>query len=379
MYYELIDLEVCMKVLLVITGLGMGGAERVVVDLADGLVSRGHKVKIAYMTGPELVLPKSEEIEIVSLKMKSSKQIPTAYLKLRKLIKKFQPDIIHSHMFHANMLTRLIKLSISTSNLINTSHNTIEDGNIKARMLAFKISDSLADISTNVSNEAVTEYVRGGAVKSERMITVPNGIDVDRFNFDKVARARIREDLQLVNKKMLLAVGRFTPQKDYPNLLNALHLLRDSRQDFKVFIVGDGPLKSDIEQLINDLELTNIVELLGTREDVSSLMSATDVFVLSSAWEGFGLVVAEAMACERAVVATDCGGVAEVLGNTGKLVPLKNSEALANKIDEVLDMDSTEYTENGTIARERIIENYSLNINIDNYLKLYKILINNAL
>lgn len=358
-----------MKVLLVITGLGMGGAEHVVANLADELVNRDHEVKVAYMTGPKLVLPKSKKIEVVSLEMNSYTDTLSSYLQLRKLINSFNPDVVHSHMFHANIFTRLLRISVNIPKLISTAHNTNEGG--KTRMLAYRITDKLTDISTNVSSEAVSEFIRKGAVKTGRMVNVTNGIDIRKFSFDRNARGNIRAELSVNNEKVLLAVGRLDTQKDYPNLINAVHFLSKNRKDFKLFIAGDGPLKDDLKQRIDELNLTDVIQFLGIRRDTPSLMSAADVFVLSSAWEGFGLVVAEAMACERLVVATDCGGVKEVIGETNFLVPPKNFQALANALERALELSVNERLELGIKARQRVIQHYSLGGAIKKWLYLY--------
>lgn len=358
-----------MKVLLVITGLGMGGAEHVVVNLADELVNRGHEVKIAYLSGPGLVLPSNENIEVIALNMNGYKKIIPTYLKLNKLIKFFKPDVVHSHMFHANILTRLLKISTKIPRLISTVHTNHEGG--KTRMLAYRITDKLADISTNVSDDAVSTFIRKGAVKTGRMVNVTNGIDIRKFSFDKTARKKIRTEMSIENEKVLLSVGRLDTSKDYPNLLNAIYILNKNRQDFKLFIVGDGPLKHDLEQLTKKLKINNVVEFIGIRRDVHSLMSASDVFVLPSAWEGFGLVVAEAMSCERVVVATDCGGVAEVIGDAGVTVQPRNSKQLASELNKALDMNEEESSVLGCKARQHIVNNYSLNDNVNSYLELY--------
>lgn len=358
-----------MNILLIITGLGMGGAEHVVVNLADELVKRGHQVKIAYLTGQALVLPESPSIEVISIGMAGAKSFFSAYFKLRSLIKSFKPDVVHSHMVHANILSRLVRLTVNIPKLICTAHNTSEGG--KLRMLAYRLTDKLADISTNVSEEAVAAFVSKGAVKPGRMLAVANGIDTAKFSFNKSDRERLRKELKITDQKMLLAVGRLDTQKDYPNLLNSIYLLKQKRQDFKVFIVGDGPLRAELRQRVKELELTEYVEFLGLRRDVAQLMSAADVFVLSSAWEGFGLVVAEAMACERQVVATDCGGVKEVVGDAGFIVSARDSSALVNSINTVLDMNPLGRSQLGANARVRIVQEYSLSKSTGSYLDIY--------
>ena len=357
-----------MKILLVITGLGMGGAEHVVVDLADRLAVLGHEVKIAYLTGPVLVTPVSPDIELVPIGMTSTKSFFIGYLKLRNLVKNYKPDVVHSHMFHANILSRLLRVTLKIPRLVCTAHSTDEGG--KLRMLAYRITDSLADISTNVSSKAVESFVRKGAVMAERMVAVPNGIDTDKFFFDENVRHENRKNL-FKEKNIILAVGRFTEAKDYPNLLSAISILRNKRDDFKLLIVGDGPLKSDLASYVESLGLDSFVCFLGIRTDIPDLMSSSDIFVLSSAWEGFGLVVAEAMACERVVVATDCGGVREVVGACGILLEPKNSELLAQALNKALDLTPEERAVIGAAARQRIIDNYSLDANIGLFMRCY--------
>lgn len=135
--------------------------------------------------------------------------------------------------------------------------------------------------------------------------------------------------------------------------------------------MGGGPLKDELLQLRERLQLTDCLEFLGIRRDVAKLMSAADVFVLSSALEGFGLVVAEAMACERPVVATDCGGVKEVVGDAGFTVPTGDFDVLASSINMVLGMSPADRLQLGINARGRIVQEYSLSKNVDFFLSIY--------
>lgn len=359
-----------LKVLLLITGLGMGGAEHVVVNLADELVKLGHKVKIAYLTGDVIVSPKNPYIQLIPIKMNSPKDLIGAYFRLNKVVKKFKPDVIHSHMFHANIISRLLRLTTNIPKIISSSHNTNEGGRL--RMLSYRMTDRLVNISTNVSQEAVDILVNKGAIKSGRMVSVVNGIDTSYFRFNNDARKMKRIELGIVDKKTILAVGSLTLQKDYDNLLNAIALLKQDDNDFKLLIVGDGALKAELILLTKKLGIVDCVEFLGIRRDIPMLMSASDVFVLSSAWEGFGLVVAEAMATERVVVATDCGGVSEVIGSDGFLVETGNSSLLAKSLYEALNLNDEERSIIGASARKRIIDNYSLSANVEAYLELYR-------
>lgn len=349
-----------MKILYVITGLGQGGAERVVCDLADEMFKKGHEVKIAYLTGDIVFRPEYQEIELIKINLNDVRTLLTAYIRLAKVIKKFRPDVVHSHMVHANILTRLVRLATPMDKLISTAHNSNEGGTL--RMLGYRVTHRLADLSTNVSQEATQAFKDMGAVPNNGMLTVYNGISLEKFKNIPEARARLEKELNLNRDcKIILTVGRFNEQKDYPNLLHAINLLKkEVNYPFKVIIAGDGELRELIEKKVNNLGLHDNITLLGRRNDIPELMSAADLFVLSSKYEGFGLVIAEAIACECLVVATDCGGVAEVLNNPDFLVLPEDPVALKKKIKQVLDLS---YSKKQNVISKNIRwvrENFSL-------------------
>lgn len=359
-----------MKILYVITGLGQGGAERVVCDLADAMFENGHEVKVAYLTGDVITKPVHKEIEIIKVNLNNLRTLLPAYIKLSKIIKIFEPHIVHSHMIHANIIMRLLRITTHIDKLISTAHSNNEGGTI--RMLGYRVTHRLADITTNVSNIATQKFESLGAVPSKGMLTIYNGIDLDRFFYDPNASGQIQQELSIdLNCKIILAVGRFSEQKDYPNLLKAIYLLKKECEfSFKLVIAGDGELRSTIEDIINTLKLKDDVILLGRRDDIPQLMSAADLFVLPSKYEGFGLVVAEAMACECLVVATDCGGVAEVLNNSDFLVLPEDSVALKDKLNSVLSLNNDQKESVIEKNLKHVHENFSLEyiIEIWNYL-----------
>ncbi|WP_181317579.1 glycosyltransferase [Photobacterium kishitanii] len=358
-----------MKILLVITGLGMGGAENLVVNLADKYVEQGHEVVIAYAFGDAVVTPKNENIQLVSLGVSSYSDFFSAYFKLRALVTKFQPDVIHSHMIHANLLARLVRLTTKVPRLVCTAHSINEGGCL--RMLAYRMTDNLVDISTNVSQEAADKFIELGAAPAKKMKAVLNGIDTNTFMFSADKRIKYRKQFCLNDDKLIVAVGSLNLPKDYPNLLNAISIVVANKLNVKVKVIGDGPLKDNLLQLVDELNLADVVEFVGISRDVSGIMSASDLFVLSSSFEGFGLVVAEAMACERPVVATDCGGVKEVVGSIGKLVAPENSDDLAKGIIEVLNKPEQELQQLGKQGRQRILNKYSLDYVVEQYMNLY--------
>jgi len=360
-----------MKILLVITSLGVGGAERLVTNYADVFVKSGHDVVLAYLYGKAELLPTDRRVQVVNIGLsKNPVSLFNVLRNLRQLIWDFSPDVVNSHLVHANILMRLLRIFTTIPRLISSAHNTNEEG--RFRMLAYRLTDSLADISTNVSVGAVDAFIREKAVKPERMIALHNSIDIEQFVYRNDLRCKIRGELDIPeNTQLLLAVGRLGASKDYPNLLKSFSIICETKKSIKLLIVGDGPLREKLLLLAKSLNVDSKVMFLGVRHDVPALMSACDFFVLSSAWEGFGLVVAEAMSCNRIVVATDSGGVKEVLGSYGFLVPPSDSTALAKGISNALALDMQERKKLGILARKRIEELYSMEKTAAKWLSLY--------
>ena len=363
-----------MKILFLITGLGGGGAEKVVVDLADRITDLGHEVKIAYLKGEVVVKPTSKTIELIGLGLDRPSQLFEAYEKYKALIKTYQPDVVHAHMVHANIFARVTRKFLSIPKLICTAHSNNEGG--KLRMMAYRITHSLADLTTNVSQSACKSFERLGAVPMGGILKIYNGIDLGRFqknnNTQHLKETQFPSYLQT---KIILAVGRLDEAKDYPNLISAYkNMLIQIQQDSPpiLLIAGEGHQRPQIESLISEYNLNANIKLLGRRDDIHELMSIADIFVLSSSFEGFGLVVAEAMACETFVVATDCGGVKEVMGDTGILVPPKDSQALSQALLNALALSKDEIIKNNQIALNYVKNNFDLNVIIEKWIEIYE-------
>jgi glycosyltransferase involved in cell wall biosynthesis len=343
-----------------------------VTNLADRYAAAGHEVMLVRFHGEAELQPADPRVRLESLAMRRS---PTgvlgALVRFRHLMRTFRPDVVNSHLVHANILTRLLRPVTPMPRLVSSAHNTDEEG--RGRMLAYRLTDRLADISTNVSAEAVQAFVDQGALRSGRMKVVHNGIDTLAFAFDATALVAVRREMGLSDDEpVLLAVGRLWEQKDYHNLLRALANLSEQGLYPRLLIVGDGPLRQSLADEAESLGVADRVRFLGVRHDVPALMSACDIFVLSSAWEGFGLVVAEAMACERVVVATDSGGVREVIGDAGYLVPPRDSGALAQALALALRLSIDERAQLGRAGRAWIVGRYSIEATAQRYLDIYQ-------
>ncbi|OYQ88373.1 hypothetical protein B9T21_03530 [Wohlfahrtiimonas chitiniclastica] len=354
-----------MKILYTITGLGLGGAEKVVVDLADQMVKRGHTVCIAYLKGNIVVKPKSENVQMISLGLESPKQLLKALYNFRQLIRQFKPDVVHAHMVHANILARLARLMCKIPKLICTAHSSNEGG--KARMIAYRYTDGLSDLNTNVSQEALDVYITKKAFNIHKSLVVYNGIDVNHFSPLPLPEYDYRQE-----KIQFLSVGRLVDAKDYPNLLHAITQVIQRNQNVHFNIAGDGELRPMIEVLIEQLGIGQYVTLLGRRDDVPDLMRQADCFVLSSKYEGLPTVLLEAIACGLFVIATDCGGSKEILNNNGYLIPSQNHNILAEKILDFINLSENDRIKNNERAEKYIKQNFDLNRVVEQWEKIYE-------
>lgn len=360
-----------MRICHVITGLGTGGAEQQVADLGRVMADRGHTVSIVSLTDEAQPVPIDARIDVRMLGLaKHPAALARCLHALRRTLIQFAPDVVHSHMFHANLLTRLMRPTLAVPRLISTSHSTQEGGHL--RLIGLRWTDRWADRTIGVSDAVVRNLLVHRACPAAKLGTVHNGIDVTRFAPGSALRTTTRAALGIdADTPLLLAVGRLVPAKDYPNLLTAFAQMAQQNPKAILAIAGAGPGHAALVEQAQKLGLADRVRLLGVRRDIPALMNAADLFVSSSAWEGFGLVVAEAMACEKIVVATDCGGVREVVGSCGHLVAPGDSLALADACIAALKLPATSAEAAGRAARARIVQHFSLDTAVDRWLRLY--------
>ena len=333
-----------MKILYTITGLSMGGAETITVSLAHRMQLLGHTVQIMYLSGEQVVnVPK--EIPVKNLCMKKS---PLGFMKslgiARKYIREFAPDVVHANMFHAIIFSRILRLLVKIPRLICTEHSNNYHG--KIRLILEHYTDFLSDLNTNVSKSATEYFVRSGVFSRKKSIAMYNGVDTNRFK--KSINICLHERLNIEGDDFVfINVSRFNKAKDHKTLINAFNIVHQKYNNAKLLCVGDGELREEIQSLVENLNLSNSVIFAGVRQNTQDFYNISDCFVLSSAYEGFGLVLVEAMACELPVIATDCGGTKEVVADKNDLVPVKNPRMLAEKMLEIMNLPDEQREEIG--------------------------------
>jgi glycosyltransferase involved in cell wall biosynthesis len=369
-----------LKILMLSTSLGLGGGDKEVIAIASNLIGRGHEVKMISMVPPGIMglEAHSRGIDVSSLNMSPGFPNPRVIPKLISSIRKWQPDIFHSHMVHANLLARLVRVFTGVPVQISTAQNIDESEGQAWREIAYKATDFLCDLTTNVSKIGVERYIKDGLISKGKAIFIPNSVDINKFYPNKDLRKLTRIELGLEDRFTWLAVGRFYPQKDYDTMIEGFSSALKKYPHALLMIAGEGILQPEIENKVKTLGIEANVKFLGPRRDIPALMNAADAHLMSSSYEGMPLVLLEAAATGLPVVATDVGGVKETVlsGKSGILVPPQNPEALANAIFKLMEIPHGERLEMGKIGREYAIANYSTDEVVTKWEKLYLELLN---
>ncbi len=361
-----------MRIIYGLTSLGMGGAERQALDLAERMRRRGHSVALMVLRPP---LPEQwpTTLSVTHLNMRKN---PVSFLqgfaRGRALLREFRPNLVHSHSFHANMVARILHRSTPKIPVVSTIHNVYEGGWL--RMLAYRFTDPFSVGTTAVSQAAADRFIRVGAVPRNKCTVIQNGIDAHQFSPDLERRNRVRTELDLRGCFVWLAAGRVVPAKDYPNLLRAFAQVAKAHSHARLWITGPATATEEqwLRSHIASLGVSGSVKILGLRRDMPSLFDAADGFVQASAWEGMPLAIGEAMAMEKPVAATDVGGACELAGDTALLVPAKNSVALAGAMIHIMGLSSPLLEGMGRFARTRINEHFNIETKADEWEIFYR-------
>lgn len=351
----------------------MGGAETLLAQLAGRQIEDGHDVSIVTLLDDQEV-PIQGDVRVFAIGKANhrGKSGISALWRFARTILALRPDIVHAHMLHSNLLTRLLRPLLRYPVLVNTVHAVRETNNAFYK-LSYRFLDRLADVTVFVSQEAMNRYRSERLVSSTRSEVVYNGIDLDRFRPDCKCAAAFRREMNLKDSDLVvIAIGRLTEQKDYPNLFAAIDIVALAQPQVRLVVVGDGELDMTLKALVQSRPWAQRMVFTGLRRDIPEVLAASNVLVLSSLFEGFGLVLAEAMACHVPVVSTACGGTSEVVGDAGILVPTQNPEALAEAILETLALRPDILQAQLQRARQRVENLFSIDATVANWDRIYR-------
>jgi GalNAc-alpha-(1->4)-GalNAc-alpha-(1->3)-diNAcBac-PP-undecaprenol alpha-1,4-N-acetyl-D-galactosaminyltransferase len=319
-----------MKVTLVIYGLGGGGAERVMSILANYWVNHSWAVTLIMLVDstqtPFYRLDPRIELKSLGLAQKSTNRLAAIHnvwqrLKiLRREIIASKPDVVISFMNDINVYNILACWNLDIPTIVcEHTYPGATDAN-KIWQFLMKWTYRYADLVTVLTQSAVPFYPPAAGY---RTIVMPNPI---------LTPAPVVVTTQLLPTPSLLAIGRLDPRKGFDLLIQAFHQIHDRYPDWQLTILGEGAIRSELEALRSQLQLTDCVHLPGSVKNVRDYLSQADLFVMSSRVEGFPMALCEAMACGLPVLATDClSGPRDIIENgvNGVLVVTENVDALA--------------------------------------------------
>ncbi|MDQ7781102.1 MAG: glycosyltransferase family 4 protein [Planctomycetota bacterium] len=363
-----------LRILHVITRLVRGGAQNVVISMAEGLAGRGHSCMIA--CGPE----KGSEGELFSRAAEARLPVTVipglvrdvspaddlrALCGLCGIMRAGRFDVVHTHTSKAGFLGRAAASLVGVRTIVHSPHGHIfsPTGRIPGvsdrpamrsvfywiERLAARLAHHVACLSENEMKELSRLHI----VRRHAASVVRNAVDVERIEEELAAcagrdvapadiraavRRTVRESLGVPQTDFVVGVaGRLTSEKAVDVVIRAVREILSGRSDCALIVAGDGPERPRLQELARSLGIEAKTRFLGMRRDLSRVLACLDVFVLPSLYEGFGLVILEAMAAGAPVIATRVGGVPEIVedGVTGLLVPAAHPGALADAIWKV--------------------------------------------
>lgn len=347
-----------MKILHVITSLQTGGAEMLVVNLMPRFKALGHEVGVVVFNGEHTALMERLEKECPECKifrLGTGYYNPWYIIKLIGIMRKY--DVVHTHNSSPQLYAAIANI-FCRKRLITTEHNTT---NRKRSMKLFAMIDKfmypcydriicisdqteenlreylLNDNDNDNDNQHENETLRYENIKLKTNITtINNGVDVETIH-----KAEPIENMKS-ERFVIVMVAAFRPQKDQDTLIRAMAKL--PKDQYEVWLVGDGIRRQSVEELVNSLDVKNNVKFLGLRTDVANILKTANVVVMSSHWEGFGLAAVEGMASAKPVVVSDVDGLKQITENYGLVFAVGDADALADIIRRLHD-DENYYNE----------------------------------
>lgn len=350
-----------MTVMQLVTGLGVGGAERVVMDMAGRLSTQGIRSVVVSLKNDRCLLAQYAHtgFPVYCLEMcRNPWSLIKATVALIGIIHRERVSLIHAHMFHSLCLAIISKIVVRNCNVVFTSHNS--KGFSFLRRLLIRVSKSL--------RAADVIFVAGQHLEmnTARSVVIPNGVPVDLSWTNNKGMAKERW--------IFLSVGSLLPQKNPVGLIRSFAAMR--HKDCELWLAGDGILRPEVEREIAIFGLGDRVRLLGVRQDVSQLLAQADCFVMASRWEGLPMAILEAGAVALPVVAPPVGALPELLADDcGYLVDVSE---LSDALDAVLD-DYAEANRRGMRLRNKIVNGFSLDHMCRAHSELYCSLFNSDL
>jgi glycosyltransferase involved in cell wall biosynthesis len=366
----------------VITGLGVGGAETMLVKLLGAMDRRRFEPHVISLSSDLALAPHIRDLGIEIDVLDSKPYFSNAFSSISSLtqaLRKTRPDVVQTWLYHADLSGGIAAKRLGIPAVWNVQSSTLDPAAVSRstlRVVRYCAWSSRFIPRAIVSCSHAAVHVHEQIGYRGRFHVVANGADLEAFKPDAKARRAIRAELGLDDSVPLIGmIARLHPQKDHPNFLAAASQLVRTHPHVRFLLCGLDlqPANEELTASIDALQLQGHVLRMGLRGDVPRVLNALDIHTLSSSFgEGFSNVIGEAMATGLPCVVTDVGDSALIVGDTGVSVPSRDSAALANGWRALLDLPAGELARLGARARERVAKEFSLAASVMRYEALYE-------
>ncbi len=372
-----------MQVLHIITGLQRGGAETLLCNLCKFDTEHTHTIiSLSELKDSESVLNDQPNVCVYSLNFRHGKIRLSGLSKLYKLIKQIKPDIVQTWMIHADMIGGIVARLAGVKNIFWSVHytNLVKGKSKRSTIFLTKINAFLSYFIPKkiiYCAEKSREVQESLGFKKTKGVVVQNGYDIESFIINTSLGLKFRNELDIHPEAFIIGhVGSYHPLKDQANLIEALTLLDQRGFNFYAVFAGVNldNNNTSLVSLIKNKGLSNRVHLLGRRNDIPSIMNGIDLFILSSESEAFPNVLNEAMACGTPCVSTDVGDASLILGDTGWIVPSKDSESLYSSVIKAVqekESNHRSWSQRSVACRQRIVQKFSLEKMVRKYKEVW--------
>jgi glycosyltransferase involved in cell wall biosynthesis len=372
------------RIVYLVTGLDAGGAETMLSRLVARLSrERFDPIVISLMDGKLRGVIESHGVPVRTVGLRQGQLAPGALFRLIALVRDAQPDLIHGWMYHGNLAAQVVSFFIGRPPVLWCIRNSFHTFAVEKPLtrLMIRVSALLSRFPAKivfVSHASRPSFEQIGFY-AERSCVISNGFDTSCFKPSEEARQSVRTELGITAEAPLIGMmARYHPQKDHESFCRAAATVARDYPDVHFLLAGKGvdPENVVLAELLQSLQLHQRVHLLGERNDMARITAALDVATLSSSYgEGFSVAVGEAMSSGVPCVVTDVGDCALTVGDTGLVVPPKDSESLARGWIRLLSGGPEARRTLGQVARRRIEENFSLAAAVRKYEDLYASLV----
>lgn len=366
------------KILYIIENTSFGGGERAFAQVINGLDKEKYEVYVACGNNELFIEKIKNKTKVFTLNL-SNRFNPTIISKLTKIMKTEKIQIIHSQGARADFFARISAKLSKVPLVISTIAMPVEGFNVnwmkKTIYIALdRFTEKFVHKFIVVSEVLRERLIKIHKIAPEKIIVIPNGVEIEEYNPDRIDSFKIRNELNLDNNTCIIGtIGRLVWQKGLEYFIESAKFVLEVFSNAKFLIVGEGELKNKLENLTKQLKLNNNILFLGFRKDISEILGNLDIFVLPSIREGMPIITLEAMAMAKPIVASNIEGVREQIINdkTGVLVPAKNPKALAEAIISLI-KDKEKAKNIGNNAREIVKEKFIVEKMVKEHEKLYQ-------